>query len=290
MRSQGEEFRYKGLEGLKVEREKGGCFSAVFPGLLRGRRVDSSPSSLNMKKWRSINKSGFTLLELLIVVAILAAVAGGVILALGGVQDDAALNLSRGEMLEIKKAILRFRQDTGFLPKQGPFDLAPPDGTGAVPLPAQGEAWFRSPANLVQLYENPFPTTSTHPLKAWNPDTGRGWRGPYLTRQGEGLVDLGNGLNGDGTGSPTTGTALLSEMPGVADPYAAKPGPCTLGGVPRECFAWRAVAGGIPHDRWGRPYFLFDLNDPAQARIVGVGPNGIYDNGIGDDLVLSLFR
>lgn len=234
----------------------------------------------------SINHHGFTLLELLVVVAILAAIAGGVILALGGVQDDAALNLSRSEMLEVKKALLHFKQDTGFLPKQGPFDLAPPDGTGEVPLPPQGAAWFRSPANLVQLYENPLAAT-THPMKDWNPDTGRGWRGPYLTRQGEGLVDQGDGLNPDGTGSPITGTALLSEMRGAADAFAAKPAACPPLG---SCFVWRTIAGGAPHDRWGRPYFLFDLNDPALARIVGMGPDGAYDNGTGDDLVLSLFK
>jgi prepilin-type N-terminal cleavage/methylation domain-containing protein len=231
-----------------------------------------------------INNSGFTLLELLIVVAVLATLAGGVILSLGGIEDDTSLNLSKNEMLEIKKALIRFKQDTGFLPRQGPFDLAPPNGSGVVPLPVEGENWFKSPANFSQIYENPLAST-THFLRAWNPDTSRGWRGPYLTQHGEGLVDLGNGLNADGTGSPIAGTTLLLNIRGVADPFVMQPEPCPPLG---NCFVWRTIASSPAHFRWGRPYFLFNLNDPLQARIVGMGADGTY--GTTDDLSLFLFK
>lgn len=231
-------------------------------------------------------EDGLTILELLIVVAILAALAGGVIMVLDGTQEDSASKVAQSEMLEIKKALLKFKQDTGYLPKQGPFELAPPNQcntsnlNGVVPLPPQGKDWFCSPANLLELYENPLAAT-THPLKDWNPDTARGWRGPYLTRQGEGLIDIGNGLGTDGSGSPTTG-ALLSEVRGVADPFVAKP--------EGSFFVWRTSPGSTPHDRWGRPFFLFDLNDNNNARIVGMGPNRTYNNETDDDIILYIFK
>lgn len=232
-------------------------------------------------------EDGLTILELLIVVAILAALAGGVVMILDGAEEDSSVKIAKSEMLEIKKALVKFKQDTGYLPKQGPFELAPPNQcnasnlNGVVPLPPQGKDWFCSPANFLELYENPLAATA-HPLKDWNPDTARGWRGPYLTRQGEGLVDIGDGLIMNGTGSPTTIiTALLAEVRGVADPFVAKP--------EGSFFVWRTSPGDTPHDRWGRPYFLFDL-DNNNARIVGMGTDKTYDNGTGDDIVLYIFK
>ncbi|RMH37657.1 MAG: prepilin-type N-terminal cleavage/methylation domain-containing protein [Nitrospirae bacterium] len=251
---------------------------------------------------------GLTLLEMLVVVAVMAIIAGGIVLALGRVQDDATLQIARNELVTIKDAILRFKQDTGYLPKQGPFDLEPPNqcttsNNGAVPigsLPVPSKEWFCSPANFIQLYEQP-QLNSSHPLAflaQWNPDTRRGWRGPYLTRFGEGLVDIGNGLQPDGSGDPIGGTAALREMPGVADPFIALPIPSALDTVDGQLLDWRTVAGDPPHPKWGRPYLLFDLDDPAKARIVSMGPNKTYDSASittcpeagDDDLVLCLLK
>lgn len=249
------------------------------------------------------NEAGFTLLELLVVIAILVALAGGVVLALGDVLDQSSTQVARTEMLEIKNALLRFRADTGFLPKQGPFELAAPEipctgaANGSAPLPAgKTREWFCSPAHLGALYTDPLAGTG-HPLETWQPDTGRGWRGPYLTQQGEGLVDVGEGLLPDGTGSPVAG-AVLFEARGVADPFVGDP----VGNY----LVWRMAPGLPPHARWGRPYFVFDLDDqgasdPAkEARIVGIGPDGQYAGPSAtdlctppagsDDLVLCLFR
>jgi hypothetical protein len=203
-------------------------------------------------------------------------------------------------MLEIKNALLRFRADTGFLPRQGPFELAMPETpctstlNGSALLPAaKTQAWFCSPANMDALYTNPL-TGTAHPLETWQPDTARGWRGPYLTRQGEGRVDVGDTLLSDGTGSPVAG-GVLSEMRGVADPFIGDP---VVVGTDTY-LDWRIAPTLPPHPRWGRPYFLFDL-DTQEARIVGMGPDGQYSGTnpsdlcvpppASDDLVLCLFK
>jgi len=154
---------------------------------------------------------GFTLIELLVVVAILAIVGGGVIVALAGVQGDAEMTVARAEMEQVREAIARFRADTGELPKHGPFalvdeggkiDPADPDhwpealaGANAT----ERTEWFEHPANLYQLFEHRGDADNlllvagcferildpgADPNQTWNAATGRGYRGPYLGRDG----------------------------------------------------------------------------------------------------------
>ncbi|MDR0843433.1 MAG: prepilin-type N-terminal cleavage/methylation domain-containing protein, partial [Acidobacteriota bacterium] len=67
--------------------------------------------------------AGFTMLELLVTVSILAATAVIAVGTYAGVHRQTDELLVRVEMQEIAKAIQRFRQDTGYYPKTGPFDL-----------------------------------------------------------------------------------------------------------------------------------------------------------------------
>jgi len=231
---------------------------------------------MNQKVKRKGSRRGFTLLELLVVVAIIAIIAGGVIMSFGGVQDESSLQIVQSEMLEIKKAVLQFKQDTGYLPKQGPFAL----GVDCTSPADADEEHFCSPANFQQIYNEPV-DSSNNPVMPWNINTSRGWRGPYLTQVGEGLVDVGDDLGIDGTGNPASGT-VIPEVRGVADPFVSKPA--------GQYFVWRpapnadcVVAFGAgakecdPPAKWGRPYFLFDL-DKDDARIVGMGSSRTYDN------------
>jgi len=132
----------------------------------------------------------FTLLELLCVVGVMAVMAGNAaMLALDG-RCAAADELTCVRLAELRNAIVRFRRDTGHLPKTGPFALVA-DG-GRVASPVEGEAWFRSPANLAQLFEQPR-DAGGRAILPWSIDEHRGWRGPYL-QPGARLVDLGDGL------------------------------------------------------------------------------------------------
>lgn len=248
---------------------------------------------------------GLTILEMLVVVTILAAVAGIGALNLTGVIEDKKEQLARVEMLEIAKAIRQFKQDTGYYPKQGPFGLAIAPYNGGVPLnalPSQAggsdpekEAWFYSPANFWQLFECPNLTghaqawlgCAAGQSQSWDPARGRGWRGPYLNRAGEGLVDLSNDWKATGDVDPTMTPPELSKVPGVADPFTDRGA---------SHIVWRSHAGANPGDRGylgyiGGPYFAFDmadttdgLHDPANTadpydlrpRVVSMGPDGRY--------------
>ena len=222
-------------------------------------------------------RRAFTLLELVIVAAILAAAAGGAILIVAPAEEQARSQLSQIELTRLRDAILQFHTDTGSLPKQGPFALIS-DG-GSVPTPLQGETWFYHPANFDQLYNNPLEGTG-HSLEVWDPDTKRGWRGPYISSFGEGYVDIGDDLSQDGTGSPEEGN-ILTEVRAIADPFST----ASSG----DYFVWRFNSGDTPIYKWGRPYLLIDADSEDDARIIGMGRNRTYDAGLGDDYNLGLF-
>ncbi len=265
---------------------------------------------------RVTSRLGFTLLELLIVVAVMAIIAGAAIVLLGQTETRAQQHLVTSEINELKKALLRFREDTGHFPTQGPFNLNSRAG-GFVPqanLPdyvASGAetAWFDCPANFWQLFQNPLSEDRNnngildtgedtngngtidvfHSLGVWNPDSGRGWHGPYLSRTGNGYVRVGASLLTNGAGSPTVGAAV-ADVVGVADPFVKPPSTATL------YLQWLTAptVSASALSRWGRPYLLLEPAVPNSARLVSMGANGTYESTAittgGDDIAAFLLR
>jgi prepilin-type N-terminal cleavage/methylation domain-containing protein len=206
------------------------------------------------------HESGFTLLELLLVIALLSVTAGIMVQGYEGVQDQGRYDATRFEMAELRKALLQFRRDSGSndFPGQGIYectDAANDNPAGVNPdmvfpeeagiTDAKKIAWCQSPANFWMLFAQPGSGFD------WNFDTHRGWHGPYLQRK-SGLVAY----------------LTAGEVWGIADPYQS-------------------------------PFTLVDLDDDDKARIVSIGPDNTYD-GEGanpcdppdrsDDTVLCLLR
>lgn len=246
------------------------------------------------------NNKGFTLLELLVVVAILAAVSAIGSGAYWHVNDDVNVKLAHAEMQEIAAAIKRFKQDTGYYPKEGPFGLAD-DATGGViqygHLPfwagnsddstnstdSEKERWFKSPANFYQLTSTESPLADAgHMLATWNAESGRGWRGPYLQGFRDGYVDISDSINGtdddEWNNDPTEIAAADDGIPdvlGIADPFEAREVTEAGGAVDGNLLDWSRLrreslsdpAGFVErgeHDErewWGRPYLFFQNVD-----------------------------
>ncbi len=206
------------------------------------------------------HESGFTLLELLLVIALLSVTAGIMVQGYEGVQDQGRYDATRFEMAELRKALLQFRRDSGTndFPGQGIYDCTdaandnPASANPDMDFPAEAGntdaekiAWCSSPANFWMLFAQPGPGFD------WNPDTHRGWHGPYLQRK-SGMISY----------------LTAGNVWGIADPYQS-------------------------------PFILVDLDDDDKARIVSIGPDNTYD-GEGaspceppagsDDTVLCLLR
>lgn len=218
-------------------------------------------------------RRGLTLLELLLVVAVMATVSGGLVVSLGSNLDASYARLAQVERAELERALRQFVADTGDLPLRGAFALEG-DG-GLVPRPASPPADFDdrayAPGNWEQLLTGRSPLEGTgHPLAEWNPDTRRGWRGPYLTRVADGWV-----YAPDDVVAPA-GTTL--PVRGVAGPWSAD-------------YPWFLDLDGFAAGRRlaerGAPYLHnFGTGDPAWFR--DAGPNGVHEGGTNDDVTVAL--
>ena len=237
---------------------------------------------------------GFTLLELMVVLAVLVAVAATTIALVSDAGDQADDALVTAEIRQVAEAIARFHRDTGYFPRLGPFSTQDecvggtgPTCTGGA-ITAIPTVELQSPANFGQLFGEPLINNGTGTLvsiMAWNPDTSRGWRGPYLDSFGEGTVSVGEDLGSDAGGLPTSGTA--QRVTAVADPFDAVP--------EAPYYEWEEPISGEAVDSRGRP-FLFFVDIGAEANLTGclvpclvsMGPNRVYDAGGGDDIILNI--
>lgn len=253
-------------------------------------------------------QGGFTLLELLVIISILAAIAFITTGTFKGVQEGANDQLVRSEMQQIAKAIRQFKQDTGYYPKTGPFNLANYGGEVTyASLPswagsnnAARDLWFYSPANFHQLLISTSPldlsndgsTTIDHQLELWNPETGRGWRGPYVNGFAEGYLDVHDTIN-DGTAdgeqsghfreespAPAPLPNPIPDVPGIADPFEHR-GRNVYGNTLLD---WSACPNDPTDDCdneeerefWGRPYLFFDLQNSSSPLLISMGGDGVY--------------
>lgn len=230
---------------------------------------------------RSDKAAGFTLMELLLIVFLLGTLAVTTMSALDGIGDDAAIQVTRAEMAEVVTAIRQFKRDTGWYPGEGQYQCTDGASLNAnlINIPStlandtEKIAWCEHPANFWMLFTNPMQNPSDAsilPINQWTPDSARGWRGPYLTQQSLGKVNI------DG----------IDEMFGLHDKFPHRP----LG----NDYVWNGCAD--PNDNQcmvGRPYYLRGIGTDSVG-LVSLGENGVLDaTGLGceqagDDLVVCL--
>lgn len=161
---------------------------------------------------KSYCESGFTLLELLVVLGILAITASTSILAYEGVQEQGRYDVARFEMGEIRKALLQFRRDSGSnaFPGHGQYHCINSASTAQLNpaltnIPTPNLSWCQSEANFWMLFIEPGTTL------AWNVDTKKGWNGPYLQRKSDG-IDYNSESNLLGINSPYQTPYLLKDL------------------------------------------------------------------------------
>ncbi len=165
-------------------------------------------------------QKGFTLIELLVVVSLLATMAGIAAVAMDGYEQQAEAQLVAVEMKRIASAVYRFKEDTGYFPKEGVF----PGSTNNHDL-----SW---------LFDSP--VSGGVAVLPWNINTGRGWHGPYLemgsherisktdcdlgiVSAADTFVGLSDTFERETESSPTECMVVLSEGDFVPRKFAGKP-------------------------------------------------------------------
>jgi prepilin-type N-terminal cleavage/methylation domain-containing protein len=260
-------------------------------------------------RWHRPAQSGFSLLELTVVLGIIAVLAGIGVQAYQGVTERAQLDLARTEMNEIATAIQRFHADTGYWPKEGPFEDDDSINKACF-VDVNGTVIDDHPALLAQLRTQPFHRTSdldsscdfNRPVLEYDQASGTGWNGPYVRELDAASVVVGV-MSKDGTGNPATGTILSGtafRVSGLGDTFNED---ATAAGV----FAWTDTAGNALA-QLGRPYLYFFTRDPTDSDsngnpdydndddgeldavsgcvmpcLVSMGPNGIYVDPLSDE-------
>ncbi|WP_036299718.1 type II secretion system protein GspG [Methylotenera sp. L2L1] len=136
--------------------------------------------------------AGFTLLELLVVVALMSVVAVAAVMSLEDVDDTAAIQVARSEMVEISKALKLFKHHVGHFPDAANeikyIGTPDPDEDKQQVVDMNYEA---AKLNLLRTCQatDISKVTLAEPTydvgcKDWSIDTARGWYGPYLSRDG----------------------------------------------------------------------------------------------------------
>lgn len=228
--------------------------------------------SKNFKQHTSQN--GFTLMELLTVISLITITASVAITSYDGTQEQGRYDAAKFEMTQIRTALIQFRKDSGSnsFPTQGSYDCTDaangnhsninPNIDAQLPTEAGTNnaakiAWCQHPANFWMLFEDPLGN-------GWNPDTKRGWHGPYLQRKNGYLTLSSNTVNLDDINNP---------LWAIADPYIVN--------QENTGVQWFIQTTGDALNKAGAPYaLLVDItNTPAlyQPRLVSAGEDGEFE-------------
>lgn len=229
-----------------------------------------------MKRRSRPHLGGFTLIELVVAVALVAIVATLAVRRVEGVRERARTAVAAHELRLIRDAIVGSSAAPGYL-----------DDMGSVPGFSPGYLRLANLLVATNLHAYGMARDPSPALREWDAAAGRGWRGPYvrIDRPGPG-------------GAPV--------FPSPSD--RRRPGAQTFG----ECGFFPPLARlSLPHDRiaagaaygypgepalfdpWGSPYVLqvppsqafaltggrlADVSDEERfryARVVSAGPDGI---------------
>ena len=103
-------------------------------------------------------------------------------MSVSNVYSESNETLAKSRASTVYKALVKFKKDTGFYPKQGQLALSEVENPAPAGLSEDSGIWFDRSENFNQLFELPVETSGNSLTSKWkwNIDSKRGWDGPYL--------------------------------------------------------------------------------------------------------------
>lgn len=98
------------------------------------------------------SRKGFTLMEMILVLAIIAVLVGGGVALMVGVLDDAGVGRAKGDIQTIETAVIRYRTLTGQMPS-AISDMV--KAGGKLTRPLLKEAALKDPWKQDYIFRNP---------------------------------------------------------------------------------------------------------------------------------------
>jgi prepilin-type N-terminal cleavage/methylation domain-containing protein len=214
-------------------------------------------------------KKGLTLIELMVVLAVMVALAAMIVPRYEGLTRQSQITATQEQLRQLQSLIVnRYVNDMcdGVTSSHGAVAKGLPGPHGGNLFPTTRQQW----PQLTFLFINPATNDMT---QSFNPNTSRGWRGPYLL----------SGRGGDYPGhDPSTAIAR-----GFNNQHGVTAAESTTG-----------VADQTVLDTWGNPVvILYDddfavlnnsptISPVAYYRLVSAGPDGTLNTS--DDLTMPL--
>jgi len=118
---------------------------------------------------------GFSLIELMAVVLVLAILSTIALTSFDGVDDEAALELTKAEMTELAKAVRQFKRDIGHYPDEAGLTIPVDEKKLALLHYCQDADATKVSGTDISYDMN---------CKELDKDTGIFWRGPYMASDG----------------------------------------------------------------------------------------------------------
>lgn len=243
---------------------------------------------------------GFSLIELLVVVAILATIAFVATTSLFGVTERTEGQIATAELAAAAKAVRQFRADTGYFPTEGVFakQSACPAVYGANPLAkitaGSNCQWFYHAANLSQLTGADGMQQAMQTVMPWNAVTERGWRGPYLSSGANAFANVGEIYWDVGAGivNNATSGSVIADVPVVMAGVSLRP--------KGNYFVTKRQKTGNALEIAPRPILMFVRKDSTTGRadrvaLVSTGADGIFNGFSGectpqeDDMAICIY-
>jgi general secretion pathway protein G len=223
------------------------------------------------KKGEKMKKKGFTVVELLVVMVIIAFLAGLLLPAIRKSRSKALIDKAKSEMANLASVMTMVKMDTGYyvrLCDLSDANLASsthtdyPYGRGNLPYSPRGAPPQNGDYTFVYVSGSTYDNLTDSTDGESEITQGHNWDGPYITYQTKAIYQADNGsvpvcsgeAKGSGSGWDNDGNGELDNPPSY----------------------------GTPLDPWGHTYLVAYNSSEKVMVIYSAGPNGKIETSAGN--------